>query len=306
MIDVVMATYNGGKYIKEQLDSILSQSYKGVRIIIRDDDSKDNTVEIVREYEKQYPGKIVFVSDNIRCGSSRSNFMQALKYSTAEYVMCSDQDDVWLHDKVLHSLNRMLEIENKIGKDKPILVFGSYKPVDERLNDITDNIKNRQEATYKLNFSNLLVQNYVNGCLMMMNRSLADAMGDYDDRILMHDWWAALIASGCGAIEHIDEIMMLYRQHKKNVVGSVNVKSFKYRIKKVLDTKTKEAPRLYLEQAKLMYERERNRLLNLHKDELVSFIELYNKNKVGRILGLIRGKYFKSDFVRILGQIYYI
>ena len=306
MVDIVMATYNGGKYIREQLDSILNQSYKDIRIIIRDDGSKDSTVEIIHEYEVQYPSGVILVLDDVKCGSSRSNFMQAMKYTSADYIMFSDQDDYWLPDKVQHSLDKMLEIESQIGKDKPVLVFGSYKPVDENLKEIPDNVKNRQEAAYKLAFSNLLVQNYVNGCLMMINKTLADKMGDYDDRILMHDWWSALIAAGGGKIEYIDEIMMLYRQHGCNVVGSVNVKSFKYRLKKIKDPETKKASQLYLNQAKLLYERCKASFSNKHIFELEQFINLYQKNKVKRVVGLIKGKYLKSDLVRIIGQIWYI
>lgn len=306
MVDIVMATFNGGKYLRVQLDSILNQTYKNIRIIIRDDGSIDDTVEIIREYREKYPEKIVLISDNVQCGSSKSNFMQAMKSATAEYVMCSDQDDYWLPDKIQHSIDRMLEIEQKIGKDKPVLVFGTYQPVDENLKGIKVQKKNRQESAYKLVFTNLLVQNYVNGCLMLMNRSLADAMGDYNDAILMHDWWAVLIASGAGTVEHIDEVMMLYRQHCNNVVGAVNVKSFRYRLKKILDSDTKNANILYFNQAKLLYERNRDLLMPEHQIELERFIKLYDKKKIGRMIDLIRGGYLKSDFVRIVGQLYYI
>ena len=232
--------------------------------------------------------------------------MCAMKYTSAEYVMCSDQDDYWLPEKVENSLKKMREIEGKIGKEKPILVFGSYRPVDSELNEIYDDIKGRQEAKCKLAFSNLLVQNYVNGCLMMINRKLVDLMGDYDDRILMHDWWAALIASSCGKIEHIQQVLMLYRQHGGNVVGSVNVKSMSYRFKKICDPNTRLSAKLYLEQAKLLYDRYRKEFIDDHVKEIESFIKLYEKNKVERMIGLINGKYLKSDFIRITGQLWYI
>lgn len=306
MVDIVMATYNGGPYIREQLDSIMNQTYKDVRIYIRDDGSKDDTLSILNEYQYRYPEKVFLIKDSVKCGNSRSNFMQALKSTSAEYVMFSDQDDFWLPNKIQHTLDKMIEVENRVGTEKPILVFGAYKPVDNNLNEKKDNPKNRQEAAYKLGFSNLLVQNYVQGCLMMINRTLANSMGDFDDAILMHDWWAALIAAGGGAIEHIDEIMMLYRQHGDNVVGSVNVKSFKYRLNKIFDPKTKNSNKAILKQAKLL----RLRLLDIMSDDnkkkLEDYIGLYGKGKIGRITGLLKGGYLKSDFVRILGQIWYI
>ena len=306
MVDIVMATYNGELFIKEQLDSILNQTYNDIRIIVRDDGSTDNTMSIVRNYELNNPGKVIIVTDDVKTGSSKSNFMRAMKYTTAEYVMCSDQDDYWLPDKIEISLKKMKEIEKRIGNNKPILVFGSYKPVDRYLNEINDDAKGRQEAEYKLTFSNLLVQNYVHGCLMMINRNLVNLMGEYDDRILMHDWWAALIASSCGEIEHIQQVMMLYRQHGNNVVGSVNIKSMGYRFRKMCDPNTKEAPKLYLEQAKLLYDRYEDVFLNNNKEKLMNFIRLYKKNKIGRMMSLINGGFLKSDFARIIGQLWYI
>ena len=175
----------------------------------------------------------------------------------------------------------MVKIEEKIGKNKPVLVFGSYKAADEYLKELCDNPKNRQESAYKLDFCSLLVQNYVHGCLMMVNRTLANMMKCSNDKaILMHDWWGALIAAGCGHVEHIDEAMMLYRQHGNNVVGSVNVKSFKYRVKKIFDPKIKESCKLYLEQAKLLNSQFGNCLYNENNRKLDNFIKLYKKNKI--------------------------
>ncbi len=305
-VDIVMATYNGEKYIREQIESILNQTYKDTRILIHDDGSSDHTIEIINELIHEYPLKIVLISDNIVCRSAEGNFMHAMKQSDAEYIMFSDQDDVWLPHKIQMCLTKMKEIENRIGKDKPILVFGSYQPVDEELKPLEGNRNNRQEAAYKTDFTNLLVQNYVNGCLSMINRSLANKMGDYDKAILMHDWWAALIAGGGGEIHHIDNIMMLYRQHHQNAVGAVNVKSIQYRIKKIRDKRTREAGQEYLKQAKLLYQRNKEGLTLQHREELKTFIDLYQKNKPGRIIGLIKGKYLKSDLVRILGQLWYI
>ena len=305
MVDIVMATYNGALYIREQLDSILNQTYKDFRVYIRDDGSKDDTVNIIKDYQTRYPEKIFLIADSVKCGSSRSNFIQAMKSTTAEYVMFSDQDDYWLPEKIQHTLDKMTEMENRIGAEKPILVFGSYKPADENLNEKKDNPKNRQEAAYKLEFSNLLVQNYVQGCLMMVNRTLANCMGGYDDAILMHDWWAALIAAGGGAIEHIDEIMMLYRQHGDNVVGCVNVKSLKYRLNKMFDPKTRNSYKAILKQAMLLQHRCSDIMTDDNRKLLEEYIGLYRKGKIGRVLGLIRGDYLKSDFVRILGQIWY-
>lgn len=306
MIDIVMATYNGEKYIKEQIESILNQTYKDIRIIVRDDGSTDNTVSIIKSFQEKMSDKIVLIQDDVKCGSSKSNFMQAMKSSTSDYIMFSDQDDVWLENKVEHTFNAMKIAESEIGQEKPILVFGSYKLVDENLNEIIDKKNQRQEAAYILDFTNLLVQNYVHGCLMMINRKLADYMGGYDDAILMHDWWAALIASGGGRVIHVDEIMMLYRQHSNNVVGTTNVKSFSYIKKKLTDRNTKDACKKYLKQAELLESRCGLYLNSIERVKLNRFIDLYSYNKIKKIYWLIKGNYLKSDIVRIFGQFWYI
>ncbi len=306
MIDIIMATYNGGRYIREQIDSILNQTYKDIRIIIRDDGSSDDTIDIINEYQEKYPNTVVLVSDEVDCGCSKSNFMQAMKYSTADYVMFSDQDDYWLPLKIQHTFDRMIQIEEDIGPNKPILVFGSYRPVDSNLKDLSDKVGNRQVASYKLFLSNLLVQNYVNGCLMMINRPLANMMGDDDDRILMHDWWAALIASGCGVVEHIDEEMLLYRQHDCNVVGSVDVRSFSYIIDKLKNPSTKTASTFYYNQAVLLKERNYKNLSGDNANVLDGFLALFSKHKIARMVKLVKGNYLKSDIIRIIGQLWYI
>ncbi len=307
MIDILLATYNGEEYIGQQLDSLLNQTYKDIRILIHDDCSKDQTVSVVKEYVKKYPNQITLLEDQVHCGSAQKNFMHIAKSSTADYVMFCDQDDFWLPEKVEKTLNEMKRIEAQSGKNIPILVFCDYKAVDGNLQDLDFNEAHNQIAKYKLNFSNLLVQNYVTGCTMMINRVLCQMMGDYDSRILMHDWWLALLASSCGRISHFSEPLILYRQHGDNTVGAVDVKSFKYRWSKFTDKRTKNMQYLYLNQAKAMYERYGDTMPKESLSILSNFIHLYEcPHKVQRIYRLIHGHYLKSDTVRIIAQLLYV
>ena len=100
MVDILMATYNGGKYIAEQIDSILNQNYNDWKLYIRDDGSKDNTVNIVKEYIEKYPDKIILIEDGRRNLGPKLNFGELLKISKSEYCMFCDHDDVWMEDKV--------------------------------------------------------------------------------------------------------------------------------------------------------------------------------------------------------------
>ena len=307
MVEILLATYNGEKYLKQQLDSLLSQTFSEYRILIRDDGSTDATISILEEYKKIYSDKIILVNDSEKCGSATSNFMQLAKVATADYIMYCDQVDVWFPEKIERTMNKMRELEKRYGKEMPILVFATYQSVNSELKVIGDSERGSQIEKKNTDLNTLIVQNCVTGCLMMVNRALNEKMGDYHKDILMHDWWAALIASSMGIICHIPDILMFYRQHDNNVVGSVNVKSFKYRINKICDKNTKKMVYRYRDQMQLFYSRY-NRYLNAEKEQIVSnFISIYSqKSKFVRIKKLISGKYLKSDFIRILGQIWYI
>lgn len=306
MVDILLATYNGELFIKEQLESLINQTYKDIRIIIRDDGSIDNTINIIESYARKYSSFITVIKDDKKCGSAESNFMEILKYAQSDYAMFCDQDDVWLPEKVELTLNKMIEIESTEG-DKPILVFSTYKIVDSDLNPIYMDEKNNQIAAYNLEFNRLLVQNYVTGCLIMMNKKLYKLLGEYEHGIMMHDWWAALVASSLGVIYHIKDITMLYRQHANNVVGAVNIKSTKYRISKLFDKRSRFSHLLYLKQALILKSRYYHTMDCKNKTILDKFISIFNyKNKIKRIIMLLYGRYTKSDFVRVIGQCWFI
>jgi glycosyltransferase involved in cell wall biosynthesis len=256
---------------------------------------------------EKYPKKIVLIEDNVKCGSATSNFMQLAHHATAEYVMFCDQDDYWLPNKVEVSLNGMIKAEQEVGSDVPILVFAKYKAVDKDLQDIGMSDKGTQLEKRRTELNHLIVQNCVHGCLSMVNRALYSIMGDYDKDILMHDWWAALIASSMGKIVYIPEALMLYRQHGSNVVGAVKTNSFKYRWAKFTDKNTKNMKFRYRDQMTLFYQRYRDILPKEANNCISDFLSIYDtKSKIQRMYKLSQGQYLKSDMVRILGQMWYI
>ena len=118
-IDILMATYNGGKYVEEQLKSIISQSYENWNLVIRDDGSGDNTLKILNEYSKS-DKRIHIILDNKGNLGLVKNFEELMKRSTEEYIMFSDQDDVWVDNKINILLQKMLEIEKKMQLKKPM------------------------------------------------------------------------------------------------------------------------------------------------------------------------------------------
>lgn len=300
MIDILMATCNGGRFLPAQLDSLLHQTVKSFRVLIHDDGSSDNTPEIIRSYEARFPQQIHQIADHVHCGGAAKNFLHLTKYASAEYVMFCDQDDVWLSEKVEISLNSMKEAEARRGTDCPVLVFAACRPVDTELRElkkIGDTSLRRDPV-----FSRLLVENCVSGCVMMCNRALYRLLGEYDEAILMHDWWAALIAAAMGQIVYIPREVMLYRQHGRNSVGVVDTGSFRYRLHKLTDKETRNKKNLYFRQAALLRERFADRLDPEATAVLDGFLHISGyRGKLHRMYALNRGDYVKSDLVSQIG-----
>ena len=219
-IDIVLATFNGERYIHEQLESLLAQSYPDFKIRISDDGSSDGTLSVVSDYQFRYPGKIVLMNSPGGLGPC-GNFFHMLKESPADYVFFSDQDDVWDTDKVRLSLNAMRFLEEKHGNDVPLLIHTDLRVVDADLNLISSSFFEFQRLnSWQTSLRDLLLQNVVTGCTVVMNRSLIRKALPFPDDVVMHDWWLALVASAFGHIHYVDSPTLSYRQHSYNQIGA--------------------------------------------------------------------------------------
>ena len=219
-IDILLATYNGSKYLHEQLDSILNQSYGNINVIIRDDGSSDNTVMIIKEYE-QKDSRVRLLNDNLGNLGFVRNFEELMKNSTSEYLMFSDQDDIWYNNKVETSYKRIKAIEEKNGKSCPILVHTNSKIMNYEIRTkslfISDCAKN---SSFENSFFNFFVQ----GSTMLINGSLKREALPFSKEVYLHDRYLHLIAEFIGIRSYVDAPTMDYRQHSNNEIGSrVNV-----------------------------------------------------------------------------------
>lgn len=239
-IYILMATYNGEKYISEQIDSLLNQTYQNWKLIIHDDNSKDKTVEIAKRYERKYTNKIKVIDDDTITGGAKENFSFLLENidNDYDYIMFCDQDDFWLEHKIEITLNKMLEVE-KGNINQPILIHTDLKVVDEELNIISESMFKYQ----KLNLNNqknikmISMENIITGCTMMLNKRLALFSKEIPSEAIMHDWWIAIITlKESGIIDFVDEGTILYRQHESNTIGSKKV-NVSYYLKKLLKIK---------------------------------------------------------------------
>lgn len=241
-VDILLATYNGEKYLKEQIDSLLSQTYQDFKILVRDDNSKDSTINIIQEYEKAYPEKIKLIQDDFgNLGSSKS-FMKLLECSDSEYIMFCDQDDVWMPNKIELSLQKMIELENESKIDIPLLVFTDLHVVDESLKIIENSFWKYQKLIPKTakDWKKLVAQNVITGCTIMMNKKAKEVSLPFVLDMMIHDQWIGVNVAKYGKIEYIDKQTIFYRQHGNNVAGAHNyglkyISSKLMQIKKILN-----------------------------------------------------------------------
>lgn len=247
MVTVVMATYNGFDYIGEQLNSIAAQTYKDWKLVIRDDGSTDGTMELVQEFANKFNNKVHIIETGEPSGSARNNFAILIgEVSQDEYVMCCDQDDIWMPDKISVTLDRMLLMEKKFGKACPVLIHGDVEVVDESENVVSASMFNYSKIPASQALGGLLVQNNVTGCTMMMNHALVRHIAPFikNDRVIMHDYFAALFAKVFGCVCVIEKPLLKYRQHGDNSVGAKDINSKGYLLGRLFDGKKQYARKM--------------------------------------------------------------
>lgn len=217
-IDILMATYNGEKFLREQIDSILSQTYSNIRLVISDDSSKDNTTEILKEYEKK--DKRIEVHYHKNNQGSTKNFEYLLKQVKNEIFMLADQDDYWVPEKVEKSL------ETLINKNAD-LVFGDLEIVDEKLNTIYKSfcdfmLLNRKIKKYINSYKVNYLYNCVTGCTVIAKKKLIKYFLPIPtkSKYLIHDHWMGIQGALHGKLAYMPDKYIKYRQHGNNQVGT--------------------------------------------------------------------------------------
>lgn len=311
MIDILLATYNGEKFIRDQIESILCQTYKDWNLIIQDDGSTDKTIGILKDYLEKYPEKIKIFLNKKNSGSCVKNFLSLAKRSRSQYVMFCDQDDVWLEDKIEITLKAMKELEKETqNKNIPLLVHTDLKIVDENLNVISNSIFRYQKMNPKRDrLNNFLVQNIVTGCTLMCNKKLIQVVDMIDLKtdardIIMYDHWIGLVAAAFGKIKFLNKPTLLYRQHKKNQVGAKNAESLSYVLKNLFNFKqtSKIIDDTYIQAESFL-----NiyfKFLNSRNIKIIrEYVNIKKYNKFKRLYIIIKYSFFKYGFLKKLGQV---
>lgn len=302
MISIVMSTYNGERYLREQVESILLSTVKDIELLICDDGSKDGTMEMLKTYEEAYP-QLIHIHKNEKNVGYTLNFLRGALRAKGDYIMFCDQDDVWKAEKVEKTLDKMKQLEKSSGKDAPLAIFTDALVVDEQLNPIHKSFF----ASSKLNprktdLAHILMENKLIGCTVMFNRALCNVLKEASlpSQARYHDWWVALIASTMGKIDFFPDTTLLYRQHGRNVVGNQSFTSYvKNRIANL--DRQKEALAALQKQAQ--------EFLSLYHDLIPTeqyrlihrFAHLGQQSFIRKRFSLIRYGYLKSGLIRNLG-----
>lgn len=265
LISVALCTYNGEKYIAEQLSSILNQTLPPDEIVVCDDCSSDNTINIVEQMLCNWCGKSIIVKNEYNLGF-RKNFEKALLKCTGDFIFLSDQDDVW-------DLNKINIIMN-IFKENPksVMVFHDAAVVDEKLELLGKSLWNILKFNYKLfldkNYDALKYYNIVQGSACAIKRNILNYAIPFPKEAY-HDEWLALVALEFGDIIPCSDQLLLYRQSDINAVG-VRKESYIDKLKKVL-VGTRKWTKFYLNNI----ERREKLFTELNKRALI-----HNKNKI--------------------------
>lgn len=217
-IQILLSTYNGEKYIRQQLDSIFAQTCAPASVLIRDDGSTDATPAILAEYQERYPQLRVIEGENI---GTIASFFELFRLADPEmdYYALSDQDDVWMEDKIAAAVKALQKLEAGVTAEQiPLLYCGAQCLTDLHMQPIAGQ---PQVVVRKASFGNALVQNICTGCTAVYNQALAELLrGAKPEFTIMHDWWLYLLASCFGRVYYDSTPHIYYRQHGHNVYGA--------------------------------------------------------------------------------------
>lgn len=309
-IAIVLASYNGEKYISEQINSIINQSYDNWHLFIRDDNSNDNTLAIEKMFASKYPDNITVYLNSTNVHGPKHNFFTLSKIvldKGYKYVMFCDQDDVWKKDKVKSTYLKMKAAEKEGAI--PILVHSDLEVVDENLQLLgTSFMQYRALDPQVKDINHLLIQNNITGCTMMVNQALLNKALQFKNMnlVAMHDWWFALIACIYGKIVFLNESTICYRQHGGNVVGATKVNSLQFIIKRLTGSAhVRETLHLAVDQAQLLMDTYSDIPQN-SKMLLKKFSTIYEHNKFYRIRFVKKNNILKQGKVQIIGEFIFI
>ena len=214
-IDILMATYNGEKYLVEQLDSIINQTYRNWNLLIRDDNSTDKTLEIIQNYHKK-DKRIKILKDNKGNLGIVRNFEELLKNSESEFIMFSDQDDIWVENK----LDMYLKMIEKI-KNKGFMIHSDAILFDKNKSNILKDTFISKKAINK-GLENVFFNYFVQGATILISKEIKNFILPFPKEVYLHDRYIHLISELFFERIFVNKALIYYRQHGDNQIGAKN------------------------------------------------------------------------------------
>lgn len=210
-VTVLLSTYNGSRFLQQQLNSLYQQTYPDIRILVRDDGSTDSTRSILGSEQSKGSIEILEGHNNLGPAPSFFELLRSAASTGTEYVAFCDQDDVWQPDKIAHAVSALTALADNF----PAMYCTRLEIADEQLKHI-----GYTDVPRKIGFGNALVENVAVGCTMVLNRKAIDLIcEDLPRKVLIHDWWCYLVISCLGEIIFDDKASIKYRQHGCNTIG---------------------------------------------------------------------------------------
>lgn len=294
LIHILMATYNGERYLGEQLDSIARQRETQWKLHVRDDGSRDGTWQMLCDFAEKHPGKVELAQNRERLGA-KENFAMLLREvgEPGDYAFC-DQDDIWEPEKLRILRGKLREVEKMQGiweKSQesleredgimPSLVYSDAAIINQAGEVVAESFAGQTGVSLPESrvMESLLLCNFVQGAAAMWNGPLHEILRrrGMPQEALMHDWWLALVAAGHGRIAYVPEKLSRYRQHEENVVGGFDRRAWHGTVRRKLGT------------GKIGRLVESNRqMLALRRQQAAAYERLYGDRRVARYLEIDR------------------
>lgn len=220
-ISIALCTCEGSLFLNKQLKSLTEQTLQPEELVVCDDSSTDETLEILKLYAAEAPFPVRIYVNEKRLGASQ-NFSQAIKLCKGDYIALCDQDDIWLPEKLEKIYHIMREAEEAWGEGVPLLVYSDLKVVNSDGQVMAPSFMKIRKIRHLEGrvLNSLLVQNFVTGCTVLANRALIKKALPMPSKAVMHDWWLALVAAAQGNIVFSGEPLVGYRRHEENVIGA--------------------------------------------------------------------------------------
>jgi len=300
LISIAMATYNGEKFLAQQIDSILKQSWGNIELIICDDNSNDNTIEIIEKYMEKH--ECITLYRNFYTLGVVKNFGKAIELSSSPYIALSDQDDIWVENKLEILMNEMRKLEQSDDR-VPLMVHSDLTMIDEENHMIHKSFFKFRNYNLKKtkDLNHIISRCGVMGNTILMNHHLKNRILPFPEHLDLHDYWIALINELYGKRITVQQPLVQYRIHEHNCSNSLNklAKNEVLNLEKIF-TFDFSLPYMNLNREKILEPLLRNtEVLENDKNIIENFLTYlnFNTNRLSMFYRLVTFNFIRKGFL---------